>query len=295
MHIAVLAAPESWYVRDLQRAAGDRHRVEPLPFSQLSSRLGGTGPASIYAAGRELSEFDAVLVRSMPPGSLEQVVFRMDLLGQLEAAGGLVVNSPRGMEAAIDKYVALARLQQAGLLTPPTIVCQSVDEALEAFAVLGGDVVVKPIFGGEGRGLMRVEDPNLALRVIKTLFQLSAVIYLQQFLPHRGYDIRAFVMGDRIYGMQRRNPLDWRTNVSRGATAEPVHLTEPMQQMARRAAAAVDVDMAGVDLLPTVDGQLYVIEVNAVPGWRALAQAIDHDMGADVLGYLEQRWERRLL
>ena len=156
----------------------------------------------------------------MPPGSLEQVVFRMDCLGRLEAAGIVVINPARAIEAAVDKFLTTAKLQAAGLLTPRTICCQTADEAMLAFSQLGGDIVLKPLFGSEGRGITRLSDENLALRAFKMLAQLGAVLYLQEFIPHEGHDIRLLLIGDRFSACGGSNKLDWRTNISRGATAE---------------------------------------------------------------------------
>ena len=117
------------------------------------------------SGGVDLAQLDAVLVRTMPPGSLEQVVFRMDVLARLEAQGLVVINPARAIEAAVDKYLATARLQAAGLRVPRTAVCQTVEEALGWFAELGGDVVLKPLFGSEGRGITRLVDEAFALRV----------------------------------------------------------------------------------------------------------------------------------
>ena len=105
-----------------------------------------------------------MIVRTMPPGSLEQVVFRMDCLGRYEAAGGVVINPARAIEAAVDKFLTSAKLQAAGLITPRTIVCQTADDALAAFEQLGGNVVLKPVFGSEGRGITRLNDEALAVR-----------------------------------------------------------------------------------------------------------------------------------
>lgn len=286
MRFAVLGNPDGWYLRDLARAAGARHEVVPTGFGELASSLGRGLRAT--SGGLDLTTFDAVLVRTMPPGSLEQVVFRMDVLGRLEAAGVPVINPPRALEAAVDKYLALARLEAAGLRVPRTFVCQRADDALAAFEALGGDVVVKPLFGAEGRGITRVTDPELALRAFRMLEQLQAVIYLQEFIAHEGCDLRIMVLGERTLGMRRINRADWRTNVSRGAETAPIAVTSELASLARRAADAVGAPLAGVDLLPGRDGQLYAIEVNAVPGWRALARTLDLDIAQLVLEFAAQ-------
>src|SRR5207237_8590401 len=157
-----------------------------------------------------LSDYDGVLVRTMPPGSLEQVVFRMDVLHRLEKRGVRVLNPPLAVEACVDKYVTTARLEAAGLPVPTTIVCQHADAALEAFTALGGDVVVKPLFGSEGRGMIRLTDPDLAWRTFRTLERLQCVLYVQQFIAHPGWDLRAFVIGGQVIAaMRRRAGSDW--------------------------------------------------------------------------------------
>jgi ribosomal protein S6--L-glutamate ligase len=291
MHIAVLCSPTSWYLQDLRRAAAGEHEITPLSFRDLSAEHGLGGP-QFKAGSLNLSAVDAVLVRTMPPASLEQVVMRMDVLGRLEAAGKIVINSARAIEAAVDKYLASAKLAAAGLNTPETIVCQTVDGAMEAFTRLGGDVVLKPLFGGEGRGIARLEDEAIAQRTFSLLTGLGAVLYLQRFVPHDGWDIRVLVVGERMWAMRRRNPLDWRTNVSRGATAETVQLDPEWGKLARRAADAIGGAVAGVDLLPGRNGTLHVIEVNAVPGWQALSRTLGVDIAREVLDYTAGQVQR---
>jgi ribosomal protein S6--L-glutamate ligase len=287
MRFAVLASPESWYLKDLARAAAGRHELLSVTFCDLASTLLSES-TSVASGPTRLEAMDAVIVRTMPPGSLEQVVFRMDALARLETAGTVVLNPPKAVEAAVDKYLTSARLAAAGLTIPRTVVCQTAEAAMTAFAELGGDVVLKPLFGAEGRGITRLNDEALALRAFKMLEQLGAVLYLQEFVPHEGADLRLLVIGRRVLGMRRRNPLDWRTNVSRGATAEPLEVTPELADLAHRAAAAVAAPLAGVDLLPGTDGRLYAIEVNAVPGWRALARALQVDVAKLVLEYVEE-------
>lgn len=287
MRLVILANPESWYLADLRRAAVGRHEIAAIGFRELVSMIDADGKLRVTAAGVDLTVADAVLVRTMPPGSLEQVVFRMDVLAQLEATGVTVINPPRAIEAAVDKYLATARLAAAGLRVPRTIVCQTPEAAMAAFETLGGDVVVKPLFGSEGRGIARLQDEALAGRAFRMLAQLGGVLYVQEFIPHEGYDLRVLVIGERMFAMRRRSETDWRTNVSRGAIAEPVELTAETATLARQAAEAIGAPVAGVDLLPVRDGTLYAIEVNAVPGWKALAAAHDVDIARIVLDHVE--------
>lgn len=286
MNIAFLGSETSWYLKDLRRAAAERHAIQPAAFREIQSTINDEEASVGFADSSH--DYDAILVRTMPPGSLEQVVFRMDALATLEAAGTLVVNPPKAVEAAVDKYLTTSRLAHAGLLTPKTIVCQTWDTAMKAFANLGGDVVLKPVFGGEGRGITRLNDEALAHRAFKLIQQLDGVIYLQEFVEHEGYDIRVLLIGDHVLGMKRRNQLDWRTNISRGAKAEMHKPVAAEIDLARRAANAIGAPLAGVDLLPGRDGRLYAIEVNAVPGWQALSRVSGVDVAALVLGHLEQ-------
>src|SRR5436309_3127071 len=136
-----------------------------------------------------------------------------------------MLNPPRALEVFVDKYLATARLEAAGLPVPPTSVCQDAESALEAFAQLGGDVVVKPLFGSEGRGMVRVSDPEMAWRTFRTLERTASVLYLQQFVHHPGWDLRVFVLGGRVLtAMRRRARGDWRPNVAEGGIGEAVRL-----------------------------------------------------------------------
>ncbi len=277
MHISILSGGDGWHVRDLQRAAvALGHASEVLDFRRL------TASAATPLLARRAP--DAVVVRTMPPGSLEQVVFRMDLLHAWQAKGITILNPPRALETCVYKYLCTVRLESAGLRVPPTIVCQHADAAFEAFDQLGGDVVVKPIFGSEGRGMVRISDPELAWRTFRAIERTQQVLYLQKFIPHPGWDVRAFVSrGQVIASMRRISKGDWRTNVAQGASAEPWKLTPDLESLALRAAQAVGTIVAGVDLLPGPEGEWYVIEVNAVPGWKALAPATGIDIAKEIV------------
>jgi ribosomal protein S6--L-glutamate ligase len=283
MRIALLSSGNGWHVRDLQRAALlQGHQAEAVDFRRVT--------AGIDIEADSLTGFDGVMVRTMPPGSLEQVVFRMDVLHRLQARGVPVLNPPAALEACVDKYLATARLRSAQLPVPATAVCQHADAAMQAFAALGSDVIVKPLFGSEGRGMVRVSDPDMAWRVFRTLERLQTVLYLQRFVPHTGWDLRVFVIGGEVLaGMRRYAGAGWRTNVAQGGRAEPVHVAAVEAELALRAARAVGVLVAGIDLLPGPDGEWYVLEVNAVPGWRALAPVARIDVAAALVAYLAKQ------
>ncbi len=288
MKIAVLAQSGSWYSRDLKRAAADHgHQSRQFDFPKLIGSVGNAG-SCLSAHGEDLLSYDAVVVRTMPPGSLEQVVYRMDALWRLAAAGVTVLNSPKSLECAVDKYLALVRLESAGLTVPSTVVCENAEAALEALGRLGGDVVVKPVFGSEGRGIVRVSDPDLALRTFRTLERIQAVLYVQRFIENEGFDVRVLVLGRQVLGaMRRRANGDFRANVSCRAIPEKHLLTDDEIQTALGAAEATGARFAGVDLLYDRDGTCYVIEVNAVPGWRAFQRVTGVDVAAAVISSLE--------
>jgi RimK family alpha-L-glutamate ligase len=198
-----------------------------------------------------------------------------------------VINSAHAIERTVDKFLASALLARAGVPTPRTIVCERAADAQQAFADLGGDVVVKPLFGSMGLGIARVEDPDVAMRVFRALEIERAVYYLQETLPHAGRDVRALVVGGRVLAAIERTGEDWRTNLARGGTARAVELEARQAELCERAAATVGADYAGVDLLPGPDGRDHVLEVNGIPGWYGVEQATRVDVAAAVVGHVE--------
>jgi ribosomal protein S6--L-glutamate ligase len=231
-----------------------------------------------------LTQYDAVLVRTMPAGSLEQIIFRMDALRAAEIAGVRVWNPPASLETCVDKYLTSVRLAYAGLPTPDLVCCQTWQDAMVAFKHLGGDVVVKPLFGSEGRGMVRLTDTDTAWRTFHTLANTGAVLYLQRFIQHPGWDMRLFVCGGTVIAaMRRSHALHWRTNIAQGGTATAVSVDEELESLALRAAKAVGVTIAGVDLIQNEHGQWFVLEVNGVPGWRALSECTEIDIATAVL------------
>jgi RimK family alpha-L-glutamate ligase len=243
----------------------------------------------VVVRSREVSldACDAVIVRGIPRGSLEQVIFRVDALHALEARGVRCVNGPRAIERTVDKFLASALLARAGVPTPRTIACERPEDALEAFDELGGDVIVKPLFGSMGAGMTRVDDADVAYRVFHALGLERAVYYLQETLAHDGRDLRALVVGGRVLAAIERVGSGWRANLARGARAHATALSTEQERLCLEAAAALGVDYAGVDVLRAADGRDYVLELNGIPGWRGLQEATGADVAAALVEHVE--------
>ena len=317
--IGVLGSYSGYYMRELKRAASEWNEkatedsthpsvlVDTLSFESMSV---WSGPELYAKACRvtedkrtssspsneemvRLNDYDVLLVRSMPLGSIEQIVFRMNALHVVEQSGTVVLNKPRCLEICIDKWLTLNKMRMAGILTPRTVCCQGRDHALDAWHELGEDCIVKPIFGGEGRGLVRVTDREMAWRVFSTLSQMQAVIYVQEFLPNDGFDLRLLVLDDELYTVRRYGQGNWRANVSQGGKAERVDPTFEQADIAYKAARLVDGWMVGVDLIETLDGRNVLIEVNAVPGWKATGAACGVDLSERVIRNLTSAATRR--
>jgi RimK family alpha-L-glutamate ligase len=292
MRAVILSARTGWHTDELCRALGERGHVGVvLPYEGLVAHIGGSLQTRLTSANVPILDADVLLARIIPGGSLEQIIFRVDALHWLEDRGVLVVNSPRAIERSVDKFYTTALLREAGLPSPETVVCEGVSEAMAAVRSMG-DVVIKPIFGSLGHGMVRVSDPDVALRIVRALDQTRPVFYVQRAIDHGGRDVRVFVVGGRVLGAIERRAVDgdWRTNVARGASAQPFDLPDSWAQLAVRAAAAIGADYAGVDLLPSREGEVYVLEVNGIPGWEGLQKAT----GLDVAGAIVEQVQMRL-
>ena len=237
-------------------------------FPQLTAQI-GYKPYFKTANTNILEELDAFIIRPIGRGSLEELVFRMDMLYKLERLGFYVINPPEAIEHCVDKYDILAVLEDNNVPVPRTVATESVNEALRAFSELGGDVVVKPIFGSRGMGATRVVDAEIAQTVFKAITFHHGVIYLQEFVPHGHSDIRAFVIDGNVVAAMRRVAESWKTNYSQGARPAPTTLSAEFEALAVKAAKAVSCKVAGVDILEGPDGPK-ICDVNSQPGWKGL-------------------------
>jgi RimK family alpha-L-glutamate ligase len=279
--IGILSSQRGYHVQALEAAINSRG-CEPVffPITRLTGWIGGH-PA-LHARGECLEDCRALLVRTIPTGSLEQIIFRMDALHRLESLGVRVVNSASAIERTVDKYFTSFLLADAGILTPRTLVTEDFDSALAACREMG-DVILKPLFGSEGKGMVRISDEETAYRVLRAWEVNRYIYYIQEYVPHFQEDIRAFVVKDRVVAAMLRRGTGWKTNFSKGAEVNPIRLSAEMEALAVKATQLIALDYAGVDLMPAEDGRTFVVEINSIPGWRGLQKTTDQNIAEKII------------
>jgi RimK family alpha-L-glutamate ligase len=232
-----------------------------------------------------LKDLDGLIIRPIGRGSLEELVFRMDMLYKLEREGFYIINPAEAIEHCVDKYDILSKLEDVGVPVPRTFATESANEAVKAFEELGGDVVVKPLFGSRGIGATRVNDPEIALTVFKAITFQHGVIYLQEFVEHGTTDIRAFVIDGRVIASMRRVATGWKTNYSQGARPAPTTLSKEFEELAVKASNAVGCKISGVDILEGPDGPK-ICDVNSQPGWKGLQVVTKVNVAEEIVQFM---------
>ena len=226
----------------------------------------------------------AAFVRGVPGGSLEEVVFYLDVLHILQALGVPVYNDGRAIEASVDKGMTSFLLQQNAIPTPATWMLRDQAHALaiaERELNQGHLVISKPLFGSQGEGIRRLEKSTDLLWLTSS----RGIFYFQRFVESFGdgySDIRVFVINNQAIAAMRRRGVSWLNNVARGARCEKITITPTMANLAVRAVQALSMSYAGVDLIETAEDEYMVIEVNSVPAWKGLQSVTDHNI-ADCL------------
>ena len=278
MKVGIIGNKNEWHIQKLQKEfekTGAKTYI--FPVSLIKTQIGFK--PSISVKGYSLDEYNAILVRRIPGGTAEQVFYRMDVLHMLEDNGIKVVNPSRSIEKAVNKHYTSALLEKSLILTPKTIVTESFSGAMKAFDELGGDIIVKPIFGSLGAGMTRVSSKDIAYRVFRSLEMARSVYYLQEYIPHDGRDIRIFTVGDRVVASMERVSSNWKTNISGGGKPAAYEPNDEETEISLKAVKNLGLEYAGVDLLRSKkDNRLYVLELNSTPGWQGLQTVSDIDI-----------------
>ena len=231
------------------------------------------------AAGSGLA-VDVVLDRSVAHTKALYTLRTMD------RCGVPTLNTPAAVEICDDKVASSLALAKAGVPTPRTIVCYSVESALRAAETLGYPVVLKPVTGSWGRLLARINGPEQLRTILGQKTEHGGfhheVLYLQEFVEKPGRDIRAYVIGGRVLAASYRSSEHWVTNAARGAVSRPCPVTPDIEALSLRACDAVGARLAGVDLFETGDG-LQVVEVNSGGEFKGLQTTTDVDIAAEIV------------
>ncbi|TFG30492.1 MAG: RimK family alpha-L-glutamate ligase [Promethearchaeota archaeon] len=225
-----------------------------------------------------------MLVRGFGANVTQKIFFRLDILRAIEEYGIRLINSRESLEIASDKFLTSVFLEKHNIPTPKTIICEDPHDALKMYKELGGDVIIKPLFGSKGIGISRLSDQGFAENVIISLGHLNEVFYLQEFIEHYNRDIRIFVIGDKAIAGMYRVSDNWKTNVYAGAEVKPLELTKELKELAIKSAKVTKTEIAGVDILESKKGY-YVIEVNSIPGFMALQKVTDINIPEQIITY----------
>jgi tetrahydromethanopterin:alpha-L-glutamate ligase len=288
--IAIFTDDPGWHGRQLSLAFAERgFRTEFVSLTECRLTL-ASGQLPVGLPGFEQALPDAVFVRGVPGGSLEEVVLYLDILHALKLLGVPVYNDGHAIERSVDKGMTSFLLRRAGLPTPPTWVLRDPEEArriAENELQNGHLLICKPLFGSQGEGIRRIEK-------MTDLFWLSSsrgVYYLQRFVHAAGegyYDHRVFVIDGRAVAAMRRRGKSWLNNVAQGADCEWIEASSELADLSVKATQALDMDYAGVDIMLDREGRYTVIEVNSVPAWKGLESVCDVNIAAllaeDLLG-----------
>lgn len=276
----LLLGAAGWHGRELARAlAPFGMRGRRTAWNRLALGTGGCG--LLLGRGRGLP--GAVLVRSIPAGSFEQVTLRLSLLHALGELGVPVVNSARAIERCVDKAMTVFLLQRAGLPVPPSWTTEDpalAQRIVAAQTLRGRSIVQKPLFGSQGRGLRRLRSAT----DLPPPAEVAGVYHLQLYVGTEAahQDFRVLVIDGEAVAAMRRVGAGWITNLRQGGRAEAVACEGELARLAIAAAAAVGAVYAGVDLIRDPAGRLQLLEVNSMPAWQGL-QSVTPERIADRL------------
>ncbi|MHA2007516.1 MAG: RimK family alpha-L-glutamate ligase [Promethearchaeota archaeon] len=226
----------------------------------------------------------AALVRGFGAAATQKIFFRLDILRAIEEYDVKLINSRESLELASDKFLTSLILEKHKIPTPKTIICEDPNSALNAFEELGGDCVVKPLFGSKGIGITRLNERGFAENVLYSLGRLNEVFYLQEFIKHFNRDIRILVLGDKVVTGMYRVGESWKTNIYAGAKAEPLKISDELESLAIKAAQVTKTEIAGVDIIESDKGFL-VLEVNSIPGFTALQKVATVNVAQEIIAY----------
>ena len=288
MHIAILSRNRQLYsTRRLIEAARSRsHDVSVVDPLKCVMDVTSLRPA-VYHRGEILPRFDAVIPRI----GASVTFYALAVLRQFEVMGVYPANESVAIGRSRDKLRSLQLLSRKGLGLPITGFAHSPDDIPDLITMVkGAPLVIKLLEGTQGIGVVLAETNQAAESVIQAFMGMKANIMVQEYIKEaKGADIRCFVIGDKVVASMKRQAAEgeFRSNLHRGGTASVIRITPEERSTAIRAAKAMGLRVAGVDLLRSNHGPV-IMEVNSSPGLQGIEAATGKDIAGLIIEHIEK-------
>lgn len=295
MKIAILSnGPGNYSTKRLKEEALKRgHEVSIIKYRDCYASIEQNNPTVSYK-GADLEKFDAIIPRI----AANMTRYGTAIARQLEMQGVYTVSSSIAISRSRDKLRSMQLMAKAGVGIPKTVVSRNTTDIDDLLDQLGGmPVIIKLAKGTHGNGVVLAETKKAAKSVLQAFYLTNddgTNILLQEFVKESaGTDIRAFVVGSRVVASMKRQSLDddFRSNLHKGGEGTVVKLTEEERKMAIKAAKAMGLNVAGVDMMRSARGPL-ILEVNASPGF-GIEKVTGRDVAGAIIEYVEMNAKRR--
>ncbi|MBQ6396332.1 30S ribosomal protein S6--L-glutamate ligase [Candidatus Saccharibacteria bacterium] len=294
MRIAILSnGPANYSTSRLVEEAENRgHEVEVIKYKNCYLSIDDKHPYVFYE-GETLSGYDAIIPRI----ANYMTRYGTAIVRQFEMQGVWTASSSIAIVRARDKLRSAQILAKAGVDMPKTLVSRNTADIDDLLDQIGLPVIIKLATGTHGNGVVLADTKKAAKSALQAFYLYNedgTNILLQEYIKESsGTDIRAFVVGNRVVASMQRRSLDddFRSNLHKGGEGTPVKLTDSEKKMAIRAAKAMGLHIAGVDLMRSERGPL-VLEVNASPGF-GIEKVTGRDVASKIIEYVEHNAPRR--
>lgn len=284
MRLPIFTDDPGWHGEQLKQAFANRG-IDALYVPLYACSLDIAGNSNVV----RIPTFDQLprgaFVRGVSGGTLQQVITRLNILHMLQQSGVTIYNQPKAIERTVDKAMTSFLLYKNDVATPATWVCESRQHAEIIYKLAienQQQLVLKPLFGSQGIGVRKLATGQ-SLPVPMEQY-IEGVYYLQQYIEtaNEPHDFRVFVINGAVAAAMKRSGPNWINNVAAGGVCEAFEADAAMKVLAVKAAAAVDIYYCGVDIIQSISGEYYVLEVNSIPAWKGLQSVTDVNI-ADLL------------
>ncbi len=288
MNIKILSRNSGLYstARLIEAAKKRKHNVEVIDPLKCDLIIEKRKP-SVYYKGRYLSDTEAIIPRI----GASITYYGTAVVRQFEMMGCFTTTESQALVRSRDKLRSLQILSRARLGLPKTVFTNYSRDVAEIIDHVGGaPLIIKLLEGTQGLGVVLAETKNAAESVIEAFNGLQARVIVQEFIKEaKGADIRAFVIDGQVVGAMKRQGKDgeFRSNLHRGGTAEVITLSDEEENAAIKAAKAMGLGVAGVDMLQSARGPL-ILEVNSSPGLEGIEKATGKDIAKSIIRYIER-------